>query len=122
MRGPNARTGKARHTLTGHIDEVAAIAIALDGSWLATGGGYGGGEVRIWDPDSGQTRHTPSPATPPGWPVRAVAPDGSRLATAGHDGTVRILEVDGRRCAAALRTGHALGHIVTCGSLDQRRR
>ena len=30
--------GSERATLTGHIGEVAAVAVAPDGSWLATGG------------------------------------------------------------------------------------
>ena len=74
--------------LTGHTNRVVALAVAPDGSWLATGG-YGGGEVQIWDPATGITRHTLTGHTD--W-VQAlvVAPDGSWLATAGWDGEVRI--------------------------------
>jgi hypothetical protein len=40
-----------RRTLTGHTDNVHAVAIAPDGSWLATAGDDG--TVRIWDPVTG---------------------------------------------------------------------
>ena len=42
-----------RRTLTGHTGEVTAVAIAPDGTWLASAGGYDGGSVRIWNPATG---------------------------------------------------------------------
>ncbi len=73
--------------LTGHTGGVGALVVAPDGSWLASAGDDG--EVRIWDPITGTTRHTLTGHTD--W-VRAlvVAPDGSWLASAGDDGEVRI--------------------------------
>ena len=64
-----------------------AVAIAPDGTWLATGSNDGA--VRIWDPATGQQR---AALTGHAGPVRAVAiaPDGSWLASGGQDGTVRI--------------------------------
>ncbi|MFG2045642.1 WD40 repeat domain-containing protein [Dactylosporangium sp. NPDC048998] len=61
---------------------VLSVAIAPDGSWLATGGDDG--VVRMWDATAGQLRaelagHTGT--------VRS-APDGSRPATGGDDGAV----------------------------------
>jgi WD40 repeat protein len=41
--------------LTGHTSGVRALVAAPDGSWLASAGG---GEIRIWDPATGTTRHT----------------------------------------------------------------
>ena len=45
----------------------------------------------------------------------AVAPDGSWLASAVVDATVRIWSLGGRCCAASFRTGHALRTGVTDG-------
>jgi WD40 repeat protein len=92
----DAVTGQARALLTGHKGlaplpghngAVNAVAIAPDGSWLATGGGDR--TVRIWDAVTGQERAT---LTGHYLAVNAVAiaPDGSWLATGGADQTVRI--------------------------------
>ena len=72
--------GSERATLTGHTGAVAAVAVAPDGSWLATGGWDG--TVRIWDAATGRERATLTGHT--GWVAAvAVAPDGSWLATGG---------------------------------------
>jgi WD40 repeat protein len=44
-------TGTTRHTLIGHTRGVRALAVAPDGSWLASASWDG--EIRIWDPTSG---------------------------------------------------------------------
>jgi WD40 repeat protein len=44
-------TGIARHTLIGHTNSVRALAVAPDGSWLASAGHDG--QIRIWDPTAG---------------------------------------------------------------------
>ena len=95
-------TGQQRAALTGHTGRVSAVAIAPDGTWLATAGGDG--SVRIWDPATGKQRATLTGHT--GW-VRAVAiaPDGAWLATGGDDGTVRIWDPATGRQRATL-TGH----------------
>ena len=46
--------GRQRATLAGHTGGVAAVAVAPDGSWLASGGADG--TVRIWDAATGQER------------------------------------------------------------------
>jgi WD40 repeat protein len=88
----DAATGRERATLTGHDDWVNAVAVAPDGSWLVTGGHDG--VARIWDPVTGQVQATlcrNDPATPVAWVnAVAVAPDGSWPATAGTGGTIRI--------------------------------
>jgi WD40 repeat protein len=63
------------------------VAVALDGSWLATGSD--GGTARIWDRATGQCRAVLTGHTSPVRAV-AVAPDGSWLATTGEDKTIRV--------------------------------
>src|ERR1035441_9179646 len=91
--------------LTGHSTEVGAVAVAPDGSWLATGDN---GTVRVWDVATGQQRSALSGHT--GWVnAVAVAPDGSWLATSGDDdGTVEVWDVATGQQRAAL-TGHTRG-------------
>ena len=62
----------------------SAVAIAPDGSWLATAGD---GTVRIWDPVTGTQRHALTGHTDTVW-AAAIAPDGSSLTIAG--GTTQI--------------------------------
>ena len=79
---------------------MIAVAIAPDGTWLATASGDG--TVRTWaadgTPRATLTGHLDS--------VRAVAiaPDGTWLATGGGDGTVRTWAADGTPRTAL--TGH----------------
>jgi WD40 repeat protein len=92
--------GTPRATLTGHTGLVRAVAIAPDGTWLATGSNDG--TVRIWAADN-------NPAAPPvgqtGW-VRAlaIAPGGTWLVLSSN-GSVRIWAADGT--PRATLTGHS---------------
>ena len=66
---------------------AASVAMAPDGSWLASGSRDG--TVRIWDVATGRQRATLKGHS--SWvSAVAVAPDGSWLASGGSDGTVRI--------------------------------
>jgi WD40 repeat protein len=86
---PDLADPALRRILTGHTNTVDAMAVAPDGSWLASGGGW---TVRVWDMATGNQRaawtHPPGSVT-----AIVAAPDGSWLATGGNDGTVRIWDV-----------------------------
>ena len=73
--------------LTGHTGTVAALAVASDGSWLASASHDR--TVRIWDPATGVLRYALA-GHDGAVNALAVAPDGSWLASASHDRTVRI--------------------------------
>jgi hypothetical protein len=88
-------------TLTGHAKRVWAVAIAPDGTWLATAGGDG--TARIWCVDG--TLHATLAGHKGTVRAVAIAPDGTWLATASHDGTARIWAADGT--LRATLTGHA---------------
>ena len=91
-----------QRALTGHTGPVSAVAIAPDGTWLATGSDDG--TVRIWDPATGQQRATLTGHT--GYVTAvAIAPDGTWLATASDDGSVRIWDPATGQQRATL-TGH----------------
>jgi hypothetical protein len=96
--------------LTGHTNSVQALAVAPDGSWLASASWDA--TLRIWNPDTGQTRHTLTGHTDRVWAL-AVAPDGSWLASAGADRTVRVWDPH------TGQTRHTLtGHTSTVRALE----
>jgi hypothetical protein len=98
----------ARRTLTGHTDSVTSVAIAPDGSWLATGSWEG--TARVWDVATGQCRIALTRRTILTDRVTsvAIAPDGSWLATGSWDGTARVWDAATGQCRATL-TGHTRG-------------
>ena len=83
---------------------MTAVAIAPDGTWLASGGNDGW--VRIWDVASSQQR-----AALPGrgGPERvAIAPNGTWLASVGEDGSVRIWDLTTNGISALMRVDSQL--------------
>ena len=90
-------TGKKIATLSGHPDQLNAVAFSPDGEILATGGGYTEhpspvnppGDIRLWDVKSGKLLTT---FEGHGGAVSAVtfSPDGKILASANYDGTVKL--------------------------------
>ena len=74
-------------TFTGHSDRITALAVAPDGSWIATGGGDH--TVRIWNPGTGATEHILTGHRSEITGI-AAAGDGRWLATGSADHTVRL--------------------------------
>jgi WD40 repeat protein len=93
---------------------VNAVAIAPDGSWLATGSNDG--TVRIWDAATGQERavHTGHSQSVN---AVAIAPDGSWLATGSSDRTIRICDATTGRFQALMRVENA---ILACSWIGAR--
>ena len=105
--------GRLGNSVTGHTSLVTALAVAPDSAWLATTS-YDN-TVRVWDPDTAQPRRILTGHTGPVMAL-AAASDGSWLASVGNDGTARIWDTRTARCVMAIRTGHALRHVVTDGT------
>ena len=113
---PDLPSPALRRVLVGHTGEVMALAVAPDGSWLASGSWDK--TVRIWDPVTGRER-----AVLTGHMDRvtalAVAPDGSWLASGSWDKTVRIWDPATGRERAVL-TGHSGEVIAVVAAPDGR--
>jgi WD40 repeat protein len=75
-------------TLAHHGGGINAVAIAADGSRLATC--CGDGIVRVWEPRGGREVLAIKAGGP--YPQAAFSPDGSRLAVGGTDRIIRILD------------------------------
>ena len=99
---PDLPDSSLRRVLTGHIGALAAVAIAPDGSWLASSS-YDG-TARIWDAATGQPQAILAEHKDEVMAV-AIAPDGSWLATGSSDGTARIWDAATGQPQATL-TGH----------------
>ena len=83
------------HTLAGHSDTVAAVAVAPGGKRLATAGFDR--TVKLWDAATGQLLRTLAGPQGHQGQVLAVAfsPDGTTLATGGADNTAKIWALPG---------------------------
>jgi WD40 repeat protein/serine/threonine protein kinase len=85
-----------------HPEGITAVAWSPDGSLLASGSGFEGGPIRLWEARSGRSAGTLEGHT--SWISRLVfSRDGRWLYSAAGDQTIRIWEVQQRRPVATLR-------------------
>ena len=105
--GADLGPGHRRHPPHPHRPHRRGAGIGGGPGWVLAGLRRHGGEVRIWDPATGATRHTLTGHTR-GVSALVVAPDGSWLASAGDDGEVRIWDPATGATRHTL-TGHTRG-------------
>jgi WD40 repeat protein len=88
------------------------VAVASDGSWLASGGADG--TVRTWDAATGRERAILAGHTSEVTAV-AVAPDGNWLASGSRDNTIRIWDAATGQAQALMRLD---GSVDACAWLS----
>jgi len=85
-----------------HSEGITAVAWSANGSIIASGSGYSGGPIRLWDAASGKPLGALEGHT--SWICELIfSTDGQRLYSASADQTIRIWDVGQRRRLATLR-------------------
>jgi WD40 repeat protein len=105
----NTATGEEQAAAAGRDFGPTALAVAPDGSWLATADGSWYQTASIWDAASGERRAVQRGHRQAVSAV-AVAPDGTWLATASEDGVILIWDPDSGRQLRVL-SGHGSGVV-----------
>ena len=119
---PDSPPPGLRRTIVCHQFGISAMAIAKDGSWVATAGTPPGEilladtTVRIWNVASGILRTAMTGHEGPVFAM-ALSPDGTQMATGGDDSTVRVWDVATGSERVALR-GHEGGVSAVAFSPD----
>jgi WD40 repeat protein len=80
-------TGKELHCLTGHTQEVYAVAFSPDGRRALSGSQDR--NVRLWDVETGKELRCFTGHTQEVWSV-AFSPDGRRALSGSQDNTLRL--------------------------------
>lgn len=110
-------------------DRVNALSFRPDGLRLASGSGEPtrGGEVRVWDPASGQHLYGFTNVHSDAVLALAWSPDGQRILTGGADRFARVIDAANGRVSSTLEghSGHVLavswradGRVVATGGAD----
>ena len=88
----DARSGEEDFVLDGEFEWADPYVWSPDGKWIAAGDRRAVPEQRVlvWDATTGE-RHVTVPTDPV---TLEWSPDGTRIATSGHDGTTRVWEID----------------------------
>jgi WD40 repeat protein len=97
----NVETGKLNHTLE-RGQYVNKAVFSPNGKMVAGGGG--GGEVDLWDAETGKPIASLRGLGEGMWSM-AFSPDGKTLAAGGHDGKVRLWDVESGKLKQT-RDGH----------------
>jgi WD40 repeat protein len=85
-----------------HSQPITSVAWSPDGSVIASGSGWEGGPILLWDAASGKSLGALEGHT--SWIGDLVfSTDGLRLYSASGDQTIRIWDIGQRRCLATLR-------------------
>jgi len=85
-----------------HPEPITAVAWSPDGSVIASGSGFVGGPIRLWDAASGRRLGTLEGHT--SWVSELIfSTDGLRLYSASADQTIRVWDVVQQRSLATLR-------------------
>ena len=90
----NAQSGQSVGTLTGHANQILAVAFSPDGKLLAVAGGNPAqfGEVKIWDVAERKERLSIRAHRDHIFAV-AFSPDGKMIATCSYDRMVKLWDV-----------------------------
>ena len=96
-------TGAANLNIPAHSELITAVAWSPTAPILASGSGYLGGPIRLWDANSGKPIGALEGHT--SWITRGLifSADGRRLYSASGDQTIKIWDVPQQRCLATLR-------------------
>jgi WD40 repeat protein/serine/threonine protein kinase len=98
-------------SLTGHVNQVLALAFSADGKFLASGGKDG--TVRLWNLERGESRVLSGHEAPV--VALAFSPDGKTLASGSLDHTLCLWN---RTTGEAMRVNASGGGVTQIGFLD----